>query len=112
LNVEMALGVMTGVLAVIVIVLIVLARQIAGLKGLDSAPTKAALPAPAPVALPPAAVQAAEDDQEIMAAIAAALAVYLGTTAEGLVVRSIRRIGANAPSWNVAGRTDILNTRN
>ena len=50
----------------------------------------AAAPAPAPVAAP---VEAAEaDDTELIAVIAAAIAAAEGTTTDGFVVRSIRKI--------------------
>ena len=51
---------------------------------------QAAAPAPAPVAAP---VEAAEaDDTELIAVIAAAIAAAEGTTTDGFVVRSIRKI--------------------
>ena len=52
----------------------------------------AAAPAPAPVAAP---VEAAEaDDTELIAVIAAAIAAAEGTTTDGFVVRSIRKINS------------------
>ena len=54
-----------------------------------------AAPAPAPVPAAPAAVPEPEeelaDDQELVAVIAAAVAAYEGTSADGFVVRSIRK---------------------
>ena len=51
---------------------------------------QAAAPAPAPVAAP---VEVAEaDDTELIAVIAAAIAAAEGTTTDGFVVRSIRKI--------------------
>ena len=52
---------------------------------------QAAAPAPAPVAAP-AEVQEAADDTELIAVIAAAIAAAEGTTTDGFVVRSIRKI--------------------
>ena len=54
-----------------------------------------AAPAPAPVAAPVVPVEEvpAQDDAQLVAVIAAAIAAYEGTSAEGLVVRSIRRVG-------------------
>ena len=52
---------------------------------------RAAAPAPAPVAAP-AEVQEAADDTELIAVIAAAIAAAEGTTTDGFVVRSIRKI--------------------
>ena len=51
----------------------------------------AAAPAPAPAAAP-AEVQEAADDTELIAVIAAAIAAAEGTTTDGFVVRSIRKI--------------------
>ena len=52
---------------------------------------QAAAPAPAPVAAPVAAEEPA-DDTELIAVIAAAIAASEGTTTDGFVVRSIRKI--------------------
>lgn len=52
---------------------------------------QAAAPAPAPVAAPVAAEEPA-DDTELIAVIAAAIAAAEGTTTDGFVVRSIRKI--------------------
>lgn len=46
-------------------------------------------PAPVPVAVP---VQEEADDSELIAVIAAAIAASEGTTTDGFVVRSIRKI--------------------
>lgn len=57
-----------------------------------------AAPAPAPAKAAPVAaatVAAEEDDAELAAVIAAAVAAYEGTSSNGLVVRSIRRIGGS-----------------
>ena len=51
---------------------------------------QAAAPAPAPVAAPAEAAEA--DDTELIAVIAAAIAAAEGTTTDGFVVRSIRKI--------------------
>ena len=51
----------------------------------------AAAPAPAPVAAAPA-VEEPADDTELIAVIAAAIAAAEGTTTDGFVVRSIRKI--------------------
>lgn len=62
-----------------------------------SAPAPAA-PAPAPVPAAPAPVPAADlmDDTELVAVITAAIAAYEGTSSNGLVVRSIRRVNGSA----------------
>ena len=53
---------------------------------------KAQAAAPAPAAPAPVAVQEAADDTELIAVIAAAIAAAEGTTTDGFVVRSIRKI--------------------
>lgn len=64
---------------------------------------EAPVAAPAPVAAVPAAAEAEEelaDDSELVAVIAAAIAAYEGTSAEGFRVRSIRR--SNTGTWKRA----------
>jgi len=61
-------------------------------KGAKEAP---AAPAPAPVAAAPVVEENLVDDLELVAVIAAAIAAYEGTSADGLVVRSIRRAPGN-----------------
>lgn len=49
---------------------------------------------------------------EIVAAIMAAIACAMGPGASsGIVVRSIRRLGATAPVWCVAGRQSCIDSR-
>lgn len=48
--------------------------------------------APAPAAVPAAPVEEVSDDDELVAVIAAAIAASEGTTTDGFVVRSIRKI--------------------
>lgn len=52
---------------------------------------EAAAPAPAPVPVP-AVVEEEVDDTELIAVIAAAIAASEGTTTDGFVVRSIRKV--------------------
>ena len=70
-----------------------------------AAPTPAPVPAPAPA---PAAVQ--EDEDEIAAVIAAVVAM-MSESGNGLVVRSVRRVGSNTPAWSASGRQEYVNTR-
>jgi len=65
---------------------------------------KAESPATAPQ---PAKKQ--QSDAEVIAVITAAVAAFLGTSADGFVVRSYRRTKAAKPSWNQAGRYEHLN---
>lgn len=81
-------------IAIVFIVLIFLSFLIYLFKFIPNPEAKkkaqAAAPAPAPVAAP---VEAAEaDDTELIAVIAAAIAAAEGTTTDGFVVRSIRKI--------------------
>ena len=48
------------------------------------------------------------DENEVIAAISAAVAMYLGTSAGNVVIKSYRRIGANTPAWRQAGRRDSI----
>ncbi len=52
--------------------------------------------------------QVAMDEKKVIAAISAAVAVYLGTSAGNVVIKSYRRIGANTPAWRQAGRRDQI----
>lgn len=71
-------------------------------KAASAAPKTAPAPAPAPVPAAPAVVEEEElvDDLELVAVITAAIAASMNTSADGLVVRSIRR-KANA-QWKRA----------
>lgn len=51
-----------------------------------------------------------EDEEEIAAVIAAAVAMF-EENGTGLRVKSIRRVGSNAPAWNAAGRREYLGSR-
>ena len=55
-------------------------------------PAPAAVPVPAPAAVPVQETVQAADDTELIAVIAAAIAAAEGTTTDGFVVRSIRKI--------------------
>lgn len=56
---------------------------------------KAATPAPAPTVTAAPAVSESTDDEELVAAIAAAIAAYEGTSTDDFVVRSIKRRKSN-----------------
>jgi len=51
------------------------------------------------------------DEKKEIAAIAGALAVFLGTDAGNIVIKSYRRIGSKAPAWRKAGQSDQLFNR-
>ena len=74
---------------------------------------KAAAPAPKPApaeAAPAAAEEPEADEGELIAAITAALAVMMGTSANGFVVRHVKRVH-NAPAFSRAGREAQMNAR-
>lgn len=51
------------------------------------------------------------DEGELIAVLAAAVAASLNTSTYNLNIKSFRRIKDNSPSWNKAGRTDVINSR-
>ncbi len=57
-----------------------------------------------------AAVAPAEDDV-LIAVITAAIAASLGTSANGLVIKSIERTGQNVPAWGARGRIEQVYNR-
>ena len=58
-----------------------------------------------------AVFKSAGKQEEIAAVIAAAVALMAQEGANGLVVRSVRRVGANTPAWGLSGRQEYVNTR-
>lgn len=78
-------------IAIVFIVLIFLSFLIYLFRFIPNPEAKKKAPAPAPVAAPVAAEEPA-DDTELIAVIAAAIAAAEGTTTDGFVVRSIRKI--------------------
>lgn len=77
--------------------------------GKKKAPAQEKQPEPAPVPAP-APVVAQDDEEEIAAVIAAVIAMY-AESGNGLVVRSVRRVGLNTPAWSNSGRQEYINTR-
>ncbi len=51
------------------------------------------------------------DDLALIAVIAAAIAAALGTSANGIVIRSIKRTGRNVPEWGARGRLEQISNR-
>lgn len=75
-------------------------------KKTEAAPKAAATPAPQAAAAPAPVVQK-QDDSELVAVIAAAIAASGGSTK---VIKSITRItGASGAAWTVASRADAMN---
>lgn len=51
-------------------------------------------------------VQRSTDDKELIAVISAAVAASLGTSSNGIRIRSIKRSGSNTPTWGRKGRIE------
>lgn len=105
------------VFVTLILLILVLTLQAWIFKGINNRGRKAKAPAakaaPAPVAAPapaPAPAAAQEDEDEIAAVIAAVVAM-MSESGNGLVVRSVRRVGANTPAWSASGRQEYVNTR-
>jgi hypothetical protein len=85
-----------------------------GLKGEDKqeySPATAVVEAgSADVAASPAAYDNAADDEELVAAITAAVIACLGGNSK-IVVRKIRRTDAQTPVWGMISRTEQMATR-
>lgn len=52
-----------------------------------------------------------EDDSELIAVIAAAVAAALNRSTHDIIVRSVRRIQSHSPVWNRTGRQEQIRTR-
>lgn len=105
------------VFVTLILLILVLTLQAWIFKSLGNRGRKAKAPAakaaPAPVAAPapaPAPAAAQEDEDEIAAVIAAVVAM-MSESGNGLVVRSVRRVGSNTPAWSASGRQEYVNTR-
>jgi hypothetical protein len=48
------------------------------------------------------------EDAALIAVIAAAVAAYLGTSQNGIVIRSLRRSASSTPEWGREGRAQQL----
>ena len=93
LNTLMGIGTVFVILAMLIF-LISLFKYIpgSGAQQVKKKKEEAAAPAPAPVPVATAPVQEETDNSELIAVIAAAIAASEGTTTDGFVVRSIRKI--------------------
>lgn len=45
-----------------------------------------------------------ENDASIIAVISAAIAAYLGTSSNGIIIRSLKRSRISTPAWGLEGR--------
>ena len=91
LNTVMGLGTVFVIL-VLLIFIISLFKFIPGSPAAAKKEKKEEAPVPAPAAVPVQETVQAADDTELIAVIAAAIAAAEGTTTDGFVVRSIRKI--------------------
>ncbi len=57
------------------------------------------------------AVENEEDSEELIAVISAAVAAVMGRPSSNVIVRSIKRVGINTPSWALAGRQEQISGR-
>jgi|AGTN01.2.fsa_nt_gi hypothetical protein len=48
--------------------------------------------------------EAYQNDAQLIAVIAAAIAASLGTSSNGIVIRSLKRSRSNTPKWGAEGR--------
>ena len=105
-------GIVFLVLILLILILTIEGKIFAALSGKKAPAKKAApAPAPAPVAAPAPVVAVADEDEEIAAVIAAVIAMYAAEGGNGLVVRSVRRVGMNTPAWSASGRQEYMGTR-
>jgi hypothetical protein len=54
---------------------------------------------------------ATNNDNALIAVLTAAVAAYMGTSPNGLNIKSYRRLKKEKPSWRQAGRIEDLNNR-
>lgn len=52
-----------------------------------------------------------ETDEALIAVITAAVAASLGTSTNGIVIRSLRRAQSNMPAWGTSGRIEQVTNR-
>ena len=79
----------------------------------DTPKVKAPKPVPQKVVETAPVVETAQpqEDANLIAVIAAAIAATLDTPVSNLKIRSFRRIGNTAPDWNKAGLRDSIDSR-
>lgn len=122
--ITMLLGLVVVFFGLVFLIVIISAQTslFRGLSGGKKADAKPEVKEDAPIIAPPvaeaevpvaASAAEVEDQDEIAAVIAAVMAMLEQTQKrpEGFVVRSIRRVGTQAPAWNAAARRENLFTR-
>lgn len=68
-----------------------------------------AVPVQEPVKVSAKPAEMAENEEELIAVLTAAVAASLNTSTYNLRIKSYRRIGNNAPAWNKAGLEETIN---
>ena len=97
------------VFVTLILLILVLTLQAWIFKSLGNRGRKAK--APAAKAAPAPAPAAAQEDEDEIAAVLAAVVAMMSESGNGLVVRSVRRVGSNTPAWSASGRQEYVNTR-
>ncbi len=99
------LGMLVVFLALIFLMVILTVMEKIFYRSAKSTSAKQSEPAKTEVA--PA--ESVQDDTELVAVIAAAVASSMGVMPSDLVIRNIVRMPETAPAWSLAGRTDQMN---
>lgn len=107
------MGTVFSVLIILMLIIMVMEKLFtgnktpaAGLKTVTTAPEKAKIaPAPEKPAAP------ADDDEELIAVLTAAVAASLNTSTYNLRIKSYRRIENNSTAWNKAGVRETISSR-
>jgi sodium pump decarboxylase gamma subunit len=79
-----------------------------------TAPAKSTLTAPSePATTPPTAikVEPGRDDNELVAVIAAVIAMKMKTSVDNIVIKNIVKLDDRSPAWNRAGIIEQMNSR-
>ncbi|MFW2365287.1 MAG: OadG family protein [Desulforhopalus sp.] len=70
---------------------------------------------PSPTTTPSAALETQvvqeQDDKELVAVIAATIAMQLKTSVDNIVIRNIEKVSDHSPAWNRAGIIEQMNSR-
>jgi sodium pump decarboxylase gamma subunit len=79
-----------------------------------TAPAKSTLTVPSgPATTPPTAtkVEPGRDDNELVAVIAAVIAMKMKTSVDNIVIKNIVKLDDRSPAWNRAGIIEQMNSR-
>ncbi len=76
----------------------------------SSKPSAAGASAPAP-AVPAASAGEPQEDENLIAVLTAAIAASLNTSMHNIVVRNVRQLPDQTPTWSRVGRTEQMGSR-